>query len=410
MGFFRLNQLNAVARGVRDRAKLMTLTDIANDLTKIAVAEEIDRTITDKTLSHITARLDVIETRCHHGAELMAGDMVRVGLTVSAAHEVERCFALLNERLVDRRIAELLLREAQYVREAVRVNGRTGYVNAAKRGLGFGVSFRFALWLQRSFRFDRFLAASLADRFEFLIMQRRVLSDLVPFTHDRLSPLIGEAAVAEIIRLTQQRIDAVEQSLLALKLQYPTYAADLQRQYLGRLARQKESAAYQTLAANLVVSGEVERELMAELERHWTGLDSRPRLDPELSAIDLVARVPIFRDLDIKRQQAIAHLLTPQLVLPDSAVVRRGDRGDSMYFIASGAVRVDVEPNVELGSGDFFGELALLTGHPRNADVIALGFCKLLALKARDFQRLLAQDAGLKQRIEQVAEARLNFA
>ena len=81
-----------------------------------------------------------------------------------------------------------------------------------------------------------------------------------------------------------------------------------------------------------------------------------------------------------------------------------------MYFIASGAVRVDVEPNVELGSGDFFGELALLTGHPRNADVIALGFCKLLALKARDFQRLLAQDAGLKQRIEQVAEARLNFA
>ncbi|MBI2255957.1 MAG: cation:proton antiporter [Proteobacteria bacterium] len=409
VGFFRLNRLNPVARGVRDRAKLMTLTDVAGDLTEIARAEGIDREIADKALSAIEARLGVARARSHRGVELMADEMVKVGLTVAAAHEVERCFALLNERIVDRRIAEMLLREAQHVREAVRGTGRKGYVKAAERGLGFGPAFRFAMWVQRTVRFERPLAAALADRFEFLMMQRQVLSDLVPFARDRLQPLIGEEAAGEIIQLTARRIEAVDRSLLALKLQYPAYAADLQRQYLGRIARQRESAAYQALADNLVVSGEVERELMAELERHWTGLDGRPKLDPELSAIDLVARVPIFRDLDIKRQQAIAHLLTSQLVLPESAVVRRGDRGDAMYFIASGAVRVAVEPSVELGSGDFFGELALLTGHPRNADVVALGFCKLLALKARDFHRLLAQDAGLKARIEQVAKERLNL-
>ncbi len=409
VGFFRLNRLNPVARGVRDRAKLMTLTDVASDLNEIARAEGIDREIADKTLSSIEARLGVARARSYRGVELMADEMVKVGLTVAAAHEVERCFDLLNERIVDRRIAEMLLREAQHVREAVRASGRKGYVAAAERGLGFGPTFRFAMWLQRTLTVERPLAAALADRFEFLMMQRQVLSNLVPFARDRLQPLIGEEAAGEIIRLTARRIEAVDQSLVALKLQYPAYAADLQRQYLGRIARQRESAAYHALAANLVVSGEVERELTAELERHWTGLDGRPQLDPELTAIDLVARVPIFRDLDIKRQQAIAHLLTPQLVLPESAVVRRGDRGDAMYFIASGAVRVVVEPSVELGSGDFFGELALLTGHPRNADVVALGFCKLLALKARDFQRLLAQDAGLKARIEQVAKERLNL-
>jgi CPA1 family monovalent cation:H+ antiporter len=409
VGFFRLNRLNPVARGVRDRAKLMTLTDVASDLAEIARAEGIDREIADKTLSSIEARLGVARARSYRGVELMADEMVKVGLTVAAAHEVERCFDLLNERIVDRRIAEMLLREAQHVREAVRGTGRKGYVKAAERGLGFGPAFRFAMWVQRTTGLEKPLAAALADRFEFLMMQRQVLSDLVPFARDRLQPLIGEEAADEIIKLTARRIEAVDQSLLALKLQYPAYAADLQRQYLGRIARQRESAAYQALAANLVVSGEVERELTAELERHWTGLDGRPRLDPELSAIDLVARVPIFRDLDIKRQQAIAHLLTPQLALPESAVVRRGDKGDAMYFIASGAARVVVEPSVELGSGDFFGELALLTGHPRNADVVALGFCKLLALKARDFQRLLAQDAGLKARIEQVAKERLNL-
>ncbi|WP_374384643.1 cation:proton antiporter [Dongia sp.] len=409
VGFFRLNRLNPVARGVRDRAKLMTLTDVAAQLADISQREGVDREIADAALSNLEARLAVARARSHRGVELMADEMVKVGLTVAAAHEVERCYALLNARIVDRHIAEMLLREAQYVREAVRGSGRKGYARAAERGLGFGPAFRLALWLQRYLRIERPLADALADRFEFLMMQRQVLSDLVPFARDKLQPLIGEEAAGEIVAISARRSELVEESLLALKLQYPTYAADLQRQYLGRIARQRESAAYQSLAANLVVSGEVERELRAELERHWTGLDGRPKLDPELSAIDLVARVPIFRDLDIKRQQSIAQVLSPLLVLPDSPIVRRGDKGDAMYFIASGAVRVVVDPSVELGSGDFFGELALLTGHPRNADVVSLGFCKLLALKARDFNRLLAADAGLKERIERVAKERLNL-
>jgi CPA1 family monovalent cation:H+ antiporter len=50
----------------------------------------------------------------------------------------------------------------------------------------------------------------------------------------------------------------------------------------------------------------------------------------------------------------------------------------------------------------------LLTGQPRNADVIALGFCKLLALSSRDLQPLLQRDEQVRQRIESVAAERLN--
>jgi CPA1 family monovalent cation:H+ antiporter len=63
---------------------------------------------------------------------------------------------------------------------------------------------------------------------------------------------------------------------------------------------------------------------------------------------------------------------------------------------------------VELGSGEFFGELALLTGQPRNADVVSLGYCSLLELSSGDFQALLAGDAELKRAIEAVAEERLH--
>jgi CPA1 family monovalent cation:H+ antiporter len=82
-----------------------------------------------------------------------------------------------------------------------------------------------------------------------------------------------------------------------------------------------------------------------------------------------------------------------------------------MYFIASGAVEVKLDPNpVRLGSGDFFGEIALVTNLPRTADVVALGYCRLLTLQARDFTRLLAADGDLRQRIDAVAHERLGAA
>ena len=79
-----------------------------------------------------------------------------------------------------------------------------------------------------------------------------------------------------------------------------------------------------------------------------------------------------------------------------------------MYFISTGAVEVDI-PNyqVRLGSGDFFGEIALLKEMPRTADVTALSYCQVLALFARDFNQLLDANPDLRARIEKIAEERL---
>ena len=60
-----------------------------------------------------------------------------------------------------------------------------------------------------------------------------------------------------------------------------------------------------------------------------------------------------------------------------------------------------------LGEGEYFGELALLTKQPRNADVTAASYCHLLVLDKRDFRRLLRTDKDLKQAIEEIADARL---
>jgi len=79
-----------------------------------------------------------------------------------------------------------------------------------------------------------------------------------------------------------------------------------------------------------------------------------------------------------------------------------------MFFIASGALEVALPGRAQrLGSGDFFGELALLTHLPRTADVTALGFCELLVMSAGDFAGLLAQDRKLETHVAEMARLRL---
>jgi CRP-like cAMP-binding protein len=87
--------------------------------------------------------------------------------------------------------------------------------------------------------------------------------------------------------------------------------------------------------------------------------------------------------------------------------VRKGERGDSVFFIASGALEVILpDSKVRLGTGEFFGEMALLTRQPRLADVVALTYCRLLVLHKLDFDRFMATNPQAHAEIMRVAAAR----
>lgn len=123
----------------------------------------------------------------------------------------------------------------------------------------------------------------------------------------------------------------------------------------------------------------------------------------------MVAHVPLFSKLDAPAIAGLVGLLKARTVTPGTIIVRKGDPGDSMYFIASGTVQVAIEKGaVQLGEGDFFGEMALLYRGPRTATVTALSSTDLLVLDADDFLRLVDQIPSLKRHIEAVAEERKN--
>ena len=142
-----------------------------------------------------------------------------------------------------------------------------------------------------------------------------------------------------------------------------------------------------------------------------TGYFEETRRREFLRTWDLVAKVPFFHDVGAAAIADVAQLLRPRDYPAGAVVVRRGERGDCMYFVAAGEVEIVLRPqSIYLGTGDFFGELALLTGDPRNATVIAVRQSTLLRLDIVDFRQLLGRQPELAGIIRVAAAQRLGAA
>ena len=230
----------------------------------------------------------------------------------------------------------------------------------------------------------------------------------MPVDHrERIEVLLGKRAAEESLLFYERRLAETNKALDALRLQYPEYAKVLERRHLGRLALRMEQLEYQNMREQAMISQEVFNDLQAEFHTRLEEFDHRPPLDLGLKPETLLRQVSYLAHLDEDRLNEIASLLTPRLALPGEHVVRRGDFGDAMYFISTGAVEVELEPDpVRLGSGEFLGELALLTDAPRNATVTALSYCNILTLAARDFQDFLNENLELREAIYSIAKQR----
>ena len=113
-------------------------------------------------------------------------------------------------------------------------------------------------------------------------------------------------------------------------------------------------------------------------------------------AADVLAGSPVFKELTQEALEAIAGAVQPQVVSGKKVLFREGDPGDCLYIIRSGSVRIfrRNEEGMHLdisikGPGETFGEMALLTGEPRSADVETLGETHLMVLSKDQLDRII---------------------
>src|SRR5947207_13782542 len=114
-------------------------------------------------------------------------------------------------------------------------------------------------------------------------------------------------------------------------------------------------------------------------------------------------RVPLFSGLPTQALVDIEQRMRRREFLPQSLIVKEGSAGDSAFFIVSGRAAVrrkDPESGIdfllaELGEGEMFGEMALLTRKPRTASVMALEAVSCAVLEQAEFERLLREHPSL---------------
>lgn len=125
----------------------------------------------------------------------------------------------------------------------------------------------------------------------------------------------------------------------------------------------------------------------------------------------MVARVPLFADLKAADIAHIMQLLRAERFERGDVIARRGEAAHSMYFVASGDVQIDIDPNgrgqpVRLGPGQFFGEIAALKRTRRSATVRALSRVNLLALDVADLHALMLREPAIASHVLAVARQR----
>ncbi len=403
MRAFGLDKLSAVDLAVRDRVLSSALAGVGSSVVEVARVADLPEDLAATSARPYQDRAE--KSASESGTVVISQESwVEVALQALTANEQRIYEGYFDQGLVSPDITRRLLSGVNDVHDGIKSDGRSGYLAADTQQLAMGWEIMLAAQLQRRLGITGPLTSQLAQRFEFLQATTMGLRELQSkgLGQDLAQPEVIE----EVNALLAQRLANHSQALACLRAAYPEYARGLEAALLEQVAVRLEYAEYRKMLGASLISKEVYTDLKREVDEHADSI-SWPRLDLGLQAHRLVEKMPFFAELSKQHQTEVCRMLKASLALPGERVITQGERGDCMYFISSGAARVMIEPdNVILGSGDFFGELALLDDAPRKADVVSEGFCDLLSLSTKDFRLLLKRHPELKDVIEGVARGR----
>lgn len=407
IGLLDLNKLSTNERALRNQALVITVTDLQKETERIAVDEQISRRtrqkINDVFDASVTSISDAQIDQFSHD------DRVQLGLSMVAKREFELLFTGLREQGFDAKTAERLLALSERTEDQIKSNGLAGFEHALRHSLSYPRVFRLMLQLNQYVSMQRWLGQTLSQRFVELVGIRWATRRLITFADQKIRPMIGDQATDSITSCLRMRMKLVDENMQAMRLQYPAFAQWLEENYLGKLARTLERTRYRQMLADSLISGDVYDALTEQLEERWRFLEQQPPLDVELASADLVHRVPLLSALSDQTLGPVVKSLRSRLALPDELIQGPSKPNPSLYFVASGAVSVLLPDatHIELGSGEFFGELYLLRPEAAEFEVRSLGYTKLLELSAKDFKQLITHDSTLRESVEKVAKERL---
>ena len=127
-------------------------------------------------------------------------------------------------------------------------------------------------------------------------------------------------------------------------------------------------------------------------------------LNDALRICEFLKDVEGFKHLTPNELTNVAESMTKRHYLAGEVVIREGDIGHELFLISEGEVRIERGSSevARLGPGEFFGELALMSGQPRNASVIAAQPLETYVLGEQQFHAAINESASFREQLRRV--------
>ena len=127
--------------------------------------------------------------------------------------------------------------------------------------------------------------------------------------------------------------------------------------------------------------------------------------------------LPIFETLDDDCMRPLMRVASLRNIPRHTVVLNAGDSTDNIYFVLSGALKVQVSDEdgrevilSKLGPGELFGEMGVLDDHPRSATVLAVETSEVVMIGQAEFKRCLAENPNVSLFIMRNLTKRLRVA
>jgi CRP-like cAMP-binding protein len=137
----------------------------------------------------------------------------------------------------------------------------------------------------------------------------------------------------------------------------------------------------------------------------------KPSASDTGSIVAALQKAPLWSSLNERDLKVVARSFKELKYESGDVIVRKGEQGVGFYFIAEGTVEVRADGRVlsKLGPGQYFGEMSILSGQPRTADVVALEPSRCLALTAWRFETIVSSQPKMALKLLQESVRRLSM-
>ncbi len=228
--------------------------------------------------------------------------------------------------------------------------------------------------------------------------------------------VLGEGTHPGIIAEIRKRYlnwkAAAQEEIDSTAEQFPEFVNAMQERLARRLLVQAETEIIEKEARAGSIPSGVRDTVIGELTKEIKELRGEDVAELRLDPTELLRKVPFFRDTPENDFAKAAAKLRQRTIPAGKTIIRQGEKGETLYLIARGVVRVSRETNgaehdlATLMAGDFFGEMALLHNEPRTATCRAVSPAAVYELRRKDFDDVCRVCPSIQEALEKADRER----